>query len=158
MYLKAYNQLMGSRDELLASCEVMRKTVADCDALNAEIDALNEEIHVVAEMVNQCVKENASKKQSQEEYLAKYNRLVRRYEKAVGKLNADIAERDSKLQRERELRIFIAELAKQPLVVSEWNEELWISLLDTATVHRDNHITFRFRDGTEIGVSIEEVG
>lgn len=155
MYLKAYNQLMGSRDELIASCEVMRQTVADCDALNAEIDALNEEIQVVAEMVNQCVQENATKKQSQDEYLAKYNRLARRYEKAVAKLNADTEERNSKLQRERELRIFIAELAKQPLVVSEWNEELWISLLDTATVHKDKNITFRFRDGTEIMVSSE---
>ena len=158
MYLQAYNQLMGSRDELLASCEVMRQTVANCDALNAEIDALNEEIHVVAELVNQCVKENATKKQSQEEYLTKYNRLVRRYEKAVDKLNADMAEKESKLQRERELRIFIAELAKQPLVASEWNEELWISLLETATVYRDAHITFRFRDGTEIDISVEQAG
>lgn len=78
---------MGNREELLAACEVMREAVSDCTALNAEIDALNTEIKVVAEMVDQCVKENAVKKQSQEAYARKYNALVKRYDKAVARLN-----------------------------------------------------------------------
>lgn len=60
-FMVAYNQLMAGRENLLAACEIMREAVSDCTELNAEIDSLNEEIQVVAEMVNQCVKENASK-------------------------------------------------------------------------------------------------
>ena len=32
---------------------------------------------------------------------------------------------------------------------------LWITLLETATVHADNRITFRFKDGTNIEVGAE---
>lgn len=67
-FLKAFNQLMGSREKHLKVCEAMREVVADCTELNAEIDALYEEIQVVAGLVNQCIKENATTQQSQEEY------------------------------------------------------------------------------------------
>lgn len=59
-FIIAYNQLLGNRKELLEACEIMCEAVSDCSALNKEIDALNDEIQLIAEMVNQCVKENAA--------------------------------------------------------------------------------------------------
>ena len=41
-------------------------------------------------------------------------------------------------------------LKKQPLTVPEWNERLWITLLDIAIVQRDGSIVFRFKSGKEI--------
>ena len=41
MFLQAYNQLMGSREQVIKACEVMRTVVADCSQLDVEIDALN---------------------------------------------------------------------------------------------------------------------
>jgi len=120
-----------------------------------KIEALNEELQVVAELVSQCIKENASKEQSQEEYTRKYNRLVKRYETAVDRLNAATAERDSRMQRDRELRIIIGTIEKQPLVIETWDEGLWLTLLETATVHKDNRMTFRFKNGTDIEVGVE---
>lgn len=152
MFLKAYNQLMGSREQVIQACEVMRAVVADFTELDAEIEALNEEIQVVAGLVSQCIKENATLQQSQEEYNKKYNRLVRRYEKAVDRLKRATAEKESRTDRDRDIRTFIAEIEKQPLVLETWDERLWISLLDSATVHADGRITFRFKDGTEIKI------
>ena len=103
MFLRAYNQLMGSREKVIQACEVMRSMVSDCTQLDTEIDALNEEIAVVAELVSQYIKENATTQQSQEEYNKKYNRLVKRYEKAVDRLNKATAERESRMQRDRDL-------------------------------------------------------
>ena len=50
-------------------------------------------------------------------------------------------------------RIFIGTIEKQPLVLEHWDEKLWISLLETATVHKDNRITFLFKNGTAIDIS-----
>ena len=155
MFLQAYNQLMGNREQVIQACEVMRSIVSDCSKLDAEIDALNEEIQVVAGLVNQCIKENATTQQSQEEYNKKYNRLVKRYEKAVDRLNKATAERESRMQRDRDLRIFISSIKEQPLVLETWDEELWLTMLETATVHADNRIIFRFKDGTDIEVGAE---
>ena len=63
-------------------------------------------------------------------------------------------ERNSREERDRELRIFIASLKERPLVAEEWNEELWISLLDSATVHKDMKITFAFKNGTTIDINV----
>lgn len=152
MFLKAYNILMGTREQVLEACEEMRLLVSDCTELDAEIDALNEEIQVVAELVSQCIKENASTQQSQEEYAKKYNRLVKRYEKAMDKLKLATDERERRMQRDREIRIFVASIEKQPTVLETWDDELWISLLETATVHANNRIAFRFKNGTAIEV------
>lgn len=146
---------MGNREQVIQACEVMRSIVSDCSKLDTEIDALNEEIQVVAGLVNQCIKENATKQQPQEEYNKKYNRLVKRYEKAVDRLNTATAERESRMQRDRDLRIFISSIKEQPLVLETWDEGLWLTLLETAMVHADNRITFRFKDGTDIEVGAE---
>ena len=150
LFLKAYNRLMGTREQLIQACEVMRTIVNNCKKLDAEIETLNEEIQIVAELVNQCIKENATTKQSQMEYTRKYNRLVSRYEKAVVRLKDVTAEREKQNQRDRELGIFIASLKEKPLVIEEFDEELWICLLESATVHANGQVTFRFKDGTEI--------
>ena len=42
-----------------------------------------------------------------------------------------------------------------PLVADTWNDELWLGLVDHATVHSDGSITFKFKNGTEITVGAE---
>ena len=59
------------------------------------------------------------------------------------------------VKRDRELRIFIGTIEKQPLVLETWDEGLWLTLLETATVHKDNRITFRFKNGRDIEVGVE---
>ena len=149
MFLKAYNELMGNRGELISACEDMLTYLTDSTALDDKIQELNEEIKTVAELVNKCVLENSEIEQPQEEYSRKYNSLVERYESTVAKLDEVKAEREKRENRNRELRIFISSIKKQPLVAETWNEELWLGLIDTATVHKDGSITFRFKNGME---------
>ena len=84
----------------------------------------------------------------------KYNRLVKRYEKATARLQVVTEERECRMQRDRELRLFIDSIENHPLVLEAWDEGLWISLLETATVHSDDSITFRFKNGTEITMPV----
>jgi hypothetical protein len=60
------------------------------------------------------------------------------------------AERNKRICKSKEVVTFIAMLKKQSLVVTEWYERLWITLLDTATVFRDGRIVFRFKNRIEI--------
>lgn len=149
-FLFAYNQLMQNRDGVINDCNQIRQLVSDCTALDAEIDKLTEEIEVLAEMVKACVKENAASVQSQEEYTKKYNALVKRYEKTSARLDALAAEKSRKQDRDRELRLFIESIKKQPLVLEVWSERLWVGLLDKATVFHDGRMVFQFKNSTEI--------
>ena len=153
-FLIAYNRLMESRDSVVSDCELMRTALSDCTALDAEIDRLTEEIEVVAEMVKACVKENAASAQSQADYTKKYNTLVKRYEKATKRVDELSVERARKQDRDRELRLFIESIKKQPLVLEVWNERLWVGLLEKATVFHDGRMVFEFKNGAEIEVEL----
>ncbi len=153
-FLFGYNQLMQNRDGVISDCNQIRNLVSDCTELDAEIDKLTEEIEVLAEMVKACVKENAASVQSQEEYTKKYNALVKRYEKTSARLDALAAEKSRKQDRDREFRLFIESIKKQPLVLEVWSERLWVGLLDKATVFHDGRMVFQFKNGTEIEVEL----
>lgn len=152
-FLIAYDRLMASRKSVISDCEQMCSVLSDCSAIDTELEALTEEINVVAELVKACVKENASTAQSQAEYAKKYNGLLARYEKATARVKELTAEKERKYNKGRELRLFIESLKKQPLALKEWDERLWVALVDRATVYRDGGIVFRFKSGKEIDVS-----
>jgi chromosome segregation ATPase len=143
---------MADRESVIVDCAIMRQVLSDTTTLDAELDSLNEEITVVAELVKTCVRENASTAQSQEEYAKKYNGLLARYEKATARLAEVAAEKERKRNQDREIRLFIEALKKQPLVLEEWDERLWIAIVDRATVFRDGRIVFKFKCGSEIEV------
>ena len=110
--------------------KIMIDTVCNCTKLNEEIDALTAELKVVSELVSECVNENARKKQSQDAYTKKYNSLVRRYERAEKRLNKATAEREDKVNKEHELRMFFETLKNKPQLIDTWDENLWITLVE----------------------------
>lgn len=149
-FLTAYNDLMGNRSIVLADCELIRQTLCDTKALDAEMQQEQDEMAVVSELMQAHINKNASVAQSQEAYALETERIENRYNAAFEHYTALEAERDRRVRKRKELTAFITMLKKQPLATTEWNERLWITLLDTATVQRDGKIVFRFKSGREI--------
>lgn len=156
MFLKAYNQMMGNRNGIIVDCEIMRTTLCDCTKLDADIVKWHEEIEVVAELVKNCVKENAFAAQSQEEYSKRYDSLVKRYEKAMAKHETLTTERTRRMERDKELHLFIEALKERPLVLDAWDERLWITLVEKGTICKNGIIAFTFKNGTMIEVVSEK--
>lgn len=105
---------------------------------------------LLSELMQAHIKKNATVAQSQEAYALEVGRIEERYNAALEHHNALEAEREKRLRKSKELQSFITMLKKQPLVVSEWDERLWVTLLDTATIQRDGRIVFRFKSGKTI--------
>ena len=72
--------------DFLEDCRLMQTTLTDCTGIDAEIESLLEEIDVVTELTKRCIAENSQTAQNQEEYAARYNGFVERYEKAKAQL------------------------------------------------------------------------
>ena len=149
-FLTAYNELMGSRDAVLADCELIRQTLCDTTEIDAEMKIEYDEMTVLSELMQAHIKKNASVAQPQEAYALETERIEKRYNAALEHYNALETEKDKRIRKSKELKVFIALLQQQPLTVTEWNERLWITLLDTATVYRDGRIVFKFKSGKEI--------
>ena len=84
--MTALNAIIDSKDGILEDCRLMQATLTDCTGIDTEIESLLEEIEVVTELTKRCIAENSQTAQNQEEYTARYNGFVERYEKAKAQL------------------------------------------------------------------------
>ena len=90
--------------------------------------------------------------QDQTAYLERYNALGERYETAkakLEKLRAVKAKRESKAE---DIGGFMFELAEYGDPITEFDDRLWLTVIDIVTVHRDGQLTFKFQTGHEISI------
>ena len=155
LFIRAYNQLMQNRKQIIEDCEVMRQTLIDFSTLDADIEKQLTETQVVAELVKATVAENASTAQSQESYLQKYDALTKRYETAAAELERLQSLRTLRSQQDRSMALFIRTLKKQPEMLDYWDDTIWTVMVEKATINKNGQITFVFYSGTHITISIE---
>ena len=80
----------------------------------------------------------------------KSNQKIETMDDAKSKYESISAEITDKLLRQSEMDVFFAYLKKQKNSVTIFTDDMWLSLLDYATVYDKDDIRFTFRNGTEI--------
>ena len=128
----------------------MQAALTDTGSLDSEIAALLSEMEVVAELTKRCIEENSTTAQDQTTYLERYNGLAERYETAktkLEKLQAAKAQREAKAE---DIGGFMFELAEHGESLTEFDDRLWLTVIDIVTVHRDGRLAFKFQTGHEM--------
>lgn len=150
-FVTALNAIIESKDNILEDCRLMQATLTDCTGIDAEIESLLEEIDVVTELTKRCIAENSQTAQNQEEYAARYNGFVERYEKAKAQLEQLRATKAAREAQAEAIGAFMFEVQELD-ALTEFDEKLWLTIIDTITIHADRRMTFKFQGGTEIEV------
>lgn len=149
MFIKAYNELISEKKEIIANAEIIRKTLCTTDTMLAEKQRLEDEILVLVEMTQNLVAENARVAQDQEEYQKRYNSLVQRYETAKKNYDELAAKIEQKEARGERIQRFIKILREQDGIITEFDEALWGSMVEFVTIGKVSR-SVTFKDGTEI--------
>lgn len=129
----------------------MQATLTDCTGIDTEIESLLEEIDVVTELTKRCIAENSQTAQNQEEYTARYNGFVERYEKTTAQLEQLRTTKGAREAQAEAIGAFMFEVQELD-ALTDFDDKLWLTVIDTVTVHADGRMTFKFQGGTEIGV------
>ena len=124
------------------------ESLTECSGLDAEIESLLEEIDVVTELTKRCIAENSQTAQNQEEYAARYNGFVERYEKAKSRVEDLRSIKTGRQVQADAIGAFMFEMQELD-TLSEFDDKLWLMVIDTVTVHADGRMTFKFQGGTE---------
>lgn len=151
-FVKAMNELMEGKDEIVANIRLIKKTICKTADLEKEKAALEQELMVVSDMMQNLISENARVAQDQEDYRKRYDSLVERYDSAQARLyeiTSQIAEREAKAVR---LTEFAKALKSRDDIIAVFDERLWGSLVEVVTIERNKKMVFRFRDGTEVHI------
>ena len=149
-FLAAFNKLLDDREALLEDCRLMQSHLTDCTALDTELEDLRQEIEVVTELTQRCIQENAQSAQSQEEYAERYKGYVARYEKA--KARVDVLQEQKKQRQAKADLIGGLMFALHELEdgVTEFDNTLWLAVVQKATAYHDGRLVFTFQNGMEI--------
>ena len=147
LFIKSVNMLVKDKQEIIATHKEMVKTVFDTSSLENEQLKLEEELNIVADKVNNCINENARKLQDQDEYEKKYTSLVNRFNTVESRLKEVKATIVNKQARRDEVEYFIDGLKKQDLL-TVFDENVWLSMVDYLTVRHDGKVEFTFLDGS----------
>ncbi len=141
---------IGQRAEITAAFEEMKEAVFGTDELDREKKHLQEEMNVVAELIQQCIAENARVAQNQAEYEKRYNALAERFDRAKARLG-EVEDGIVAKQAQREMmQNLVDTLEGMPDAVDSFDEGAWYALVDHAMVYGRDDVRFTFKNGMEI--------
>ena len=141
---------MSNRNGLIEDCQLAQGVLCDTSAIDAELVELLSEIEVVIELSRKAILENARTAVSQTEWSERNNAYLERHHKASERVDELEATKRERLGKAKTIEVFIKDVESRPLVITEFDEKLWLAVIDTATVAQDSTMTFRFRNGSEV--------
>ncbi|MDD4070715.1 MAG: hypothetical protein PHF05_09770, partial [Candidatus Izemoplasmatales bacterium] len=118
--------------------------------IDDEIRDLDDELFITSELVSKLVNENSKTSDSIDNYNKKYEELSSRYDKLQAKREELLKQRSDKQGQALRMKAFIASLSESEDELNDWNERIWMLLVDGATVHRDSSITLKLNNGNKI--------
>lgn len=149
-FLTAINSMISNKEPYIAACEAARVVFTDTTAIDTEMQELLREMEVVSGLTKKCIDENSTTAQDQDEYTVRYNGYVDRYETAKTRYNELTALRKEKQAKASAINRFLAALREREDLLTEFDNRLWLALVEYAEVHRNGALTFHFVDGTQI--------
>ena len=149
-FLGVFNSIIENKDEILRGYKDIIEKLVDTSALDNKNEKSKFELEEVFGLLNKCVKENAHTTIDQAEYQQKYKDLIERYENTkniIDEIEEKISEQKIKCKRIGE---FIKILDQRDGLLSEFDEDLWNTMIEKVTVRTKNELVFGFKDGREI--------
>ena len=149
-FLTAFNKLMEKRDGLVSDCRMAQSTLCDTTAIDSKLNELHREIEVIAELSRKAIYENARTAQNQSGFNERNNGYLDRHRQATERVDELEAMKRNRIAKSKTLDAFIRDIEKRPLALAEWDEALWLAVIDQVMVSTDSTMTFQFRNGSEI--------
>ena len=121
------------------------------EKLEQELAELKEKINRINADIVKLITENASNALDQNEYNKHYAKLTQTYDLLIEKRTNLVATIAELHEKEKDMQRFLEKL-KTLDAVEEFDESIWMLLLDSMTVYSKNDIKFTFMDGTDIHI------
>lgn len=141
---------MVDKTLLIENTKSIIELLTDTSKIDATIQKLNEELNDVRILVENLIKDNASRTQNQIEYTNRYKSLNEKYNLTKEKIEEAIIKRNEMQQNADSLKCFLKELTDKLSLIETYDSILWNSMLDEAIVNEDGTIQFKFKGGKEI--------
>ena len=143
----AYNETITDKQRIINGTIEVIDLLSDTNEIEKRINDAIAEIEIVAALVDNLVQENAIKIQNLDDYEARYQSLIERYDKAKDELEKANDELLQKKARQKNLEAIVTKMEEFDTVLLEWSDEIWLMLIEEAVTHENGTLTFKFKNG-----------
>ena len=145
-FVKAFNNLISNKDEVIRDCENTVLTLINTEDIDSKISKLQQESEIIVELMRSLIYENSRKVMNQDEYNKKYNSYTEKYEKIKSELSKlEDKKQDLKVRRDK-IKIFIEDLKSNDKLIDEFDEKLWYTLIQKVIVNTGKEIEVKFKN------------
>jgi DNA invertase Pin-like site-specific DNA recombinase len=148
-FVLAYNVMAKDKKRVIKDTMDVIKLLTDTTKIDSEITRIEDEMVVITELVNKLVMKNSKTDTDIDAYNKKYEKLSARYDKLKEQLDGLISQKETKLGQKKTMQTFINNLIESEDKLANWNERIWMLMVESAVVHRDSSITIMFHNGVE---------
>lgn len=149
-FVEAFNSMLEYRDELIANCRLAQKTLCDCSDIDAKLAELHHEIEVVAEHSRKAINENAHAVIDQDEWNNRNNGYMESYQKAAERVAELELMKRERQNKKRVIDSFIRGLKASSCTIDEFDERLWMLMIEKVIIMSDGRLKFILKDDNEI--------
>lgn len=145
-FVKAFNDLVKNKEDVIKDCESLILSLIDTKDVDEEIEKLKEENAIIVELMRSLIYENARKPLNQAKYSQKYNFYTERFEITKNKLSIVQEKKQDLISRKNEVQTFINNLRSQSQIISEFDRNIWCSVVKKAVVDATGTLNFIFKN------------
>lgn len=143
-FIEAYNLTMEDKERVTNDLKEVITLLTDSAELDKKIDEINAELLVVVELAAKTIKENSKSNEDSVDYENKYQNLVERHKILSCELDKLLKEKTDKESKVTKLNAFVSVMSKSDDKLSDWNERIWMLMVEEAIVQRNKNIKFIF--------------
>ena len=151
-FVKALNSLVAVKENVIAELRTLIDSVCRTEELTEEHDRTEQKLAVLAERLDNLIRENARVEQDQTAYLKQENEIRALYLEKQGdleKLDEQIAAREGKRNTLEGMIQAVCGIDGEQVA---FDEELWGGGLDHIMVKEDGQVIVVFKSEIEVGV------
>lgn len=157
LFVSAFNSLIKNKAQILMDFDELIKHITDYTLQEEKCRKLDEECLKIKDMLDKLIEENSHFTLNQTEYNERYAHYAAKYDKLQEDRTALTNEIVALKEKRTQTKAFIQILESRDELLSEFDEGLWKTLLESMIVHTEQEIIFQFKDGTELPWSIDQM-
>jgi site-specific DNA recombinase len=149
-FVEALNRIIEDKEEIIAGYEMVIRQIMGNDVLERKLRAVENDLADATSDLEKLVADNARMALDQ----ADFDRRFKKLEIKLGGLESEKKRLHgqvlSKKARLKQIEVALDELGKQDGLISEFDEQLWLTMVESVVVGKDGEMELRLRDGNEI--------
>ena len=148
-FVDSLNEKLSNREEVLENLKEIRNLLSGGEKTLQQQTAIWQEGKLLEEQIQTLIMQNAQIAMDQEKYQKEFDELVERHRQVKEEYEKQVLASEQDVGRGAQIDYFISTLEKMEAPITEFDEQLWVSMVDHVVVHSKEDIQVVYRDGVE---------